>query len=214
MASAERNIMPKKREDSASRCGQVFTYITINDTFSRGITCKNWACPDCVEIKVNEVIDCLEQKISGPNVFISKIWLTNKRLSNWIDSSKPGGVSNFFYYAFQMKSGKTILISSHTFPIEYDRRFKNVYLKGLRSYLIEHHNEIERTSRSIIGSYPDKFASFVLAKLPKNFERESEYKKLRTDKGKAEWLYINRGGLELSYIGKQFMREHLGDQDL
>ncbi len=203
-----------RREELASRCGQAFSYFTINGTFSRGRTCKNWSFPLCVEIKVNEIIECLEQNITGPNVFVSKIWLTKKRLSNWIEESKPGKVSNFFYYAFQRCHENTLLISSHSFPIEYKRRSKIGCLKELRAYLLEHHIEIERTSRSLISSNYEKEPPFILAKLPKNSERESEYKKLRTDKEKAEWLYVNRDMIKLYHIGRQLIREHLGDQAL
>lgn len=207
-------MMIYDREDLASRCGQAFSCFTLTGTFSRGRTCKNWSCPDCVEIKVKEIIDCLEQKITGKNIFVSKIWLTNKRLSNWIDGNKPRGVPNFFYYAFQMKSGKSILISSHTFPIEYNRYAKIRYLKGLRSYLLEHHKEIEKTSRSMIGSSSEKEPQFVLATLPKDSDKELEYKKLRTNRERAEWLFDNRDRLQLYPMGRQFIREHLGDRTL
>jgi hypothetical protein len=145
---------------------------------------------------------------------VSKIWLTKKRLSNWIDESKPREVSNFFYYAFQKSQDNTLLISSHRFPIEYKQRSKIRCLKELRAYLLEHHKEIERTSHSIISPNSEKEPPLVLAKLPKNSERESEYKKLRTDKEKAEWLYVNRSRIELYHIGRQFIWEHLGEQAL
>jgi hypothetical protein len=203
-----------EREESASSCGQIIIYLSINGVFSRGRTCKNWACTDCIEIKVNDVIECLEQNITGPHVFLSKIWLTKKRLSNWVDESKPREVPNFFYYAFQRGHENTLLISSHSFPIEYKQRSKIRCLKELRAYLLEHHTEIERTSRSITSSNPEKEPPFFLAKLPKNFDKESEYKKLRTDREIAEWLYVNRGRIGLHYMGRQFIREHLGEQAL
>lgn len=138
-----------RREELASSCGQIIIYLTINGVFSRGRTCKDWACINCVEIKIKEIIDCLEQKITGPHVFASEIGFTKKRLDNWITREKPKD-PGFFYYALQMYTGKTILISNYRFPIEYDRRPKIGYLKSLRSYLLEHHDEIEKTSRSII----------------------------------------------------------------
>ena len=110
------------------------------------------------------------------------------------------------------------MISSHRFPIEYDRRSKIGYLKELKAYLLEHHTEIDRTSHSIIGPSSemeeDKEPPFVLANLPKNSDKELEYKQLRTDREKAEWLYVNRDGLQLYHLGRQFIWEHLGDQTL
>ena len=127
------------------------------------------------------------------------------------------GVPNFFYYAFQTMDGNTFLISSHRFPIEYKRRSKIGYLKELRAYLLEHHKEIDRTSHSRIGPSPETEENrepHVLAILPENFNKEWEYKSLKTDREKAEWLYENRGRVKLTNLGRQFIREHLGDQTL
>lgn len=205
-----------KRLYYASRCGEKRIGITTVGTFPFTTTCKNWDCPDCVKGKISNIRELLNQHINGPHVFISHIEDRERQLSNWITRHKRRD-RPFFYLAIQTATGtffiSNILFSDH--PSLF-RKSKRKYIdKELPESLTEHHREVTKVSHSRINEGHGGDHRLLLAILY-DTTLDEEYEKLETDIEKAEWLVsiVNSGKGMLTKLGREFIRQHLGDQAL
>lgn len=199
-----------KRLYNASKCGETMTAITQRDAYTITWTCKTWDCKTCVDHKISDIKFILNQNIHGPHVFVTQVERAGERLSKWIDRNKPR-VPNLFYLAIRTASGARV-ISSHLFSNSPDtqRAGKKKYVeKDLHNYLTEHQREVIRISHSREGfqKWPRPIRQPLLARI--FGDRIWEWKKLKTDRERAEWL-DSTPGIHLRTAGREFIREHLG----